>query len=148
MGRHHPLAIIFSTGFAAAALIGCPGGDGAAAADGRSFGTDWRAVRSGPAEVFLRRVDSRWRVVAIVHDAAAATAWRADYTQFAGDLPRGVRLMSTATGRAFDLRLQLSQVEINPVLAASVFTVTVPDGTAPLTLDELRGADPMADAGR
>lgn len=137
------------------ALTGCLGdADGGRAPEpgaARAFGADWRALTVGDAEVYLRRLDGgRWRTVAIVHADRTdrAAGWRADYAGFAGDLPRSVHLRSADEGRRFDLRLQLSQVDINPQLGADVFVVKVPDGAMPLTLDELRRTGPMADVGR
>ena len=136
------------------ALTGCvgAGADGRATVDPtapRAFGTDWRSVTVGEAEVYLHRLDGgRWRTVAILHGGGPAAGWRADYGGFADDLPRSVHLRSADEGRRFDLRLQLSQVEINPPLGAEVFLVKVPDEAVPLTLDELRRNGPMADVSR
>ena len=46
-------------------------------------------------------------------------------------------------GAGFDLRLALSQVEINVALDPIVFTVIVPAGAQPIGLDELRRAGPL-----
>ncbi len=47
--------------------------------------------------------------------------------------------------RRFDLRLALSQVEINGTLDPATFRVQVPAGAAPMTLEELRQAGPLAE---
>ena len=44
--------------------------------------------------------------------------------------------------RSFDLRLTLSQVEINVPLGADAFTVQIPRSARPISLDELRHARP------
>ena len=68
---------------------------------------------------------------------SGAGGWRADYSDFMGDLPRSIHLASTEP-RRFDLRLQLSQVDVNVGLDPATFRVTVPAGTQPITLEELR----------
>jgi hypothetical protein len=67
--------------------------------------------------------------------------WRAEYRDFHNDLPRAIRLTSP-DGRRFDLRLSLSQVEVNPALGADTFGVRVPRSAAPITLEELRHSRP------
>jgi len=126
------------------ALTGCAPDD--AAGNGRRFGSDWRTVTLGLGEAFVRRQGAApWRLVAVVHRADRGGGWRADYGDFAGDLPRTVRLTSLDGARRFDLRLTLSQVEINPTLDAEVFTLKVPDSVSPITIDELRQSGPMAE---
>lgn len=100
----------------------------------RAIGDDWRIVHDGDGEIYLRRSPSPapWRVV-----AATRPGWRADFGDFDGDWPRTIRLTAADRSR-FDLRLALSQVEINPALAADAFTVSVPPSATPITLDELR----------
>jgi hypothetical protein len=126
------------------ALSGCvssPRADQATAA-----GNDWRIVPDGPGNVYLHR-DSRegpWRLVAAVRESAG---WRAEYRDFqqggsTDGLPRSVRLTSTDAKR-FDLRLSLSQVEINTALGSEVFTVQIPQNTEPITLEELERTGPL-----
>lgn len=123
-----------------AVLTGCvvPEPD---AEKGRAYGDDWVAVDlRGGASVFLRTVDGRRRVVAGVRGPLTI-----EYREFTGDTPRQVRLRShggSGTVTA-DLTVGLSQVEINVPLDPSAFTVRVPEGALPLTLDELRRAGPL-----
>jgi len=127
-----------------AALTGCTIGPGRVpesapdAAGARAIGSEWRLVRDGDGDVYLRRAAPTgvWRLVATVRPD-----WRADYDDFQGDLPRTIRLTSTDRHH-FDLRLALSQVDINPSLGADAFTVTVPRSATPITLDELRHSRP------
>jgi len=117
-------------------LTGCaerPAADGA-----RAVGDDWRVVRAGDGDVYIRRSPSAspWRVVASVHPD-----WRADFADFDAGLPRTIRLTGR-DARRFDLRLALSQVDVNPALGADAFTVQVPRSAAPITLDELRHSRP------
>jgi len=112
---------------------------------GRQFGESWRSVTSADHEAWLHRQSpqARWRLVAVTHRPAGTVGWRADYADFQNDLPRTVSLRSVDSQR-FDLRLGLSQVELNAPLGADVFDVKVPASAQPITLDELRGSGPMA----
>jgi len=121
------------------ALTGCTPG---AAAAGRQFGTDWRVVTAGSVEAYLRRTpQATWQLVAAVHHADGGE-WRAEYSDPAAGLPRTVHLVS-ADGKRFDLRLALSQVELNARLGADVFRVQVPRDADPITIDELRRGGPL-----
>lgn len=122
-------------------LTGCDR-ETAAAADVRAFGDDWRVV-GGDRLRYLRRErpSAPWQLVSVV--TSGAGGWRADYLDFVDGLPRRVRLVSNEA-RRFDLRLALSQVDLNVELEPSTFRVTVPPGTAPITLDELRAAGPLS----
>jgi hypothetical protein len=108
----------------------------------QQFGDDWRMVPDADGDVFLRR-ESRtapWRIVAAVH--RQTTAWRAEYRDFQGGLPRTVRFRADDPKR-FDLRLALSQVELNVPIAGEAFRIDVPRDAAPITLDELRASGPL-----
>ena len=94
----------------------------------------------GTSEVYLHRdrdadpVASRRRSCT----AGQPSAWRAEYRDFASDLPRSIRLISTPSDR-FDLRLTLSRrgnqrADLQP----ETFRVQIPAGTTPLTIEELR----------
>jgi len=127
-----------------ATLTGC---SLAAPENGRRFGDDWRAVSVGSTDVYLRRYprESKWQLVASVHHAAASSGsreWRAEYAGFEAGLPRSVRLTSAPDDR-FDLRLTLSQVELNARLGPEVFRVEVPPGAEPMTLEELKRSGPL-----
>jgi hypothetical protein len=112
---------------------------------GRQFGDAWRSVTSGEHEAWLHRPtgNAPWQLVTVVHRSATGASWRADYSDLQGDMPRAVRLVS-ADGRRFDLRLVLSQVEVNAPLGPEVFEVKVPVSAQPITLDELKRSGPMA----
>lgn len=114
---------------------------------GRQLGDDWRVVPDGTTEVYLHRVPhiGPWRVAAAVHHDPGRPAWRAEYRDFAGDLPRTVRFVSSDAKR-FDLRLALSQIDLNVKLDAAAFEVNVPPGTDPISLEELRQNGPLAGA--
>jgi hypothetical protein len=110
--------------------------------EARAFGDDWRVV-DGEAARYLRRTEKSgpWRLVSVVR--SGADGWRADYSNFTSDLPRSIRLIANDR-RRFDLRLELSQVDINVELDPSTFRVNVPPGTQPLTLEELRAGGPLS----
>jgi hypothetical protein len=127
------------------ALTGCALAPDAQKA--HQLGTDWRVVPDGASDLYLRREAGQWRIVGAVHrrpgqSSAAGSGWRAEYHDFQNGLPRTVRLTSSDS-RRFDLRLTLSQVEVNVPLAAEVFTVRIPADTQPITLEELRESGPL-----
>jgi hypothetical protein len=127
-------------------LTGCAA-SGAGAVAGRQIGADWRVVSDQSADLYLQR-DSRaasWRLVAAVHREAGRPEWRAEYRDFENGLPHTLRLASTDTNR-FDLRLALSQVEINAPLEPAAFEVKIPPGSRPITIAELRDSGPLSDA--
>jgi hypothetical protein len=128
-------------------LTGCA--FAATAADARRVGDEWRVLR-GAGEWYLRRERAAdpWRLVAVVHHEPGRPAWRVEYRDFQDDLPRAMRLKS-ADAHRFDVSLTLSQVEINAPLDADTFRVQVPASYAPISLDDLRRAGPLAeDEGR
>lgn len=126
-------------------LTGCLAG---AEGTGRQFGESWRSVTAADREAWLHRQsrDGPWRLVAVVHHRAGEGEWRVDYSDFQDDLPRSVHLIS-ADPRRFDLRLGLSQVELNAPIAADVFDVKVPASAQPITLEELRRSGATASQG-
>jgi hypothetical protein len=108
-----------------------------------AFGQNWRVLGDGTTEVFVRRDKpaSPWQLAAVLHRTPGRPVWRAEYRDFLNGLPRSVRLASSDRQR-FDLRLVLSQVEVNTPLGPQVFAIEIPPGTAPITIDELRHARP------
>ncbi|HUK36755.1 MAG TPA: hypothetical protein VLV86_22725 [Vicinamibacterales bacterium] len=107
-----------------------------------AFGDDWRAVRDGPATVYLRRsgADAPWRLVARIRQGA----WRADYSKFDNDLPHAVHLVSRPAGR-FDLQLDLSQIELNVALGPEAFKRPQAGTATPIGLEELRQSGPLGE---
>jgi len=128
------------------ALTGCvPAID---ASGGREAGDLWRII-PGEQETYLHRVSAAapWQLLAVIHRPVSRPAWRAEYRDFANGLPRTIQLVSEAAGR-FDLRVALSQIEINAALDVATFVLRVPPEFAPITLDELREAGPLAEPDR
>lgn len=124
-----------------ATLTGCPTGALPGVAEARALGVNWRVVGTSPAQYLRREGSGPWRLVSVVHPGA--DGWRVDYTNFLGDLPRSLHLVSTTRGR-FDLRMDLSQVEVNVALEPSTFDVKIPAGVRPMTIDELRSGEPLS----
>ena len=126
-----------------ATLTGCaPTGRSAPGDEARAFGAEWRILEGDPVRYLRReRPGAPWRLVSVVR--SGPDGWRADYTAFADDMPRRIRLVST-TPRQFDLRLELSQVDVDAALEPSTFVVKVPAGVEPITLDELRASGPLS----
>jgi hypothetical protein len=126
-------------------LTGCA--DAPESAEGRQPGPDWRVVTAGTRTYYLQRAGSSapWRLVAVVH-RDPRVEWRAEYRMFVDGLPHDVRLRAAEQHRV-DLRLEMSQVELNEPLGPAVFQVTIPQAFAPMTLEELRRSAPFG-AGR
>ena len=125
------------------ALTACTAASDSSSA--RQLGDNWRVVSNGPSEIYLYR-DAHakpWRLVAAVRRDAGHASWRAEYRDFVEGLPRTVRLASVDEAR-FDLRLTLSQVAVNEPLDAAAFTLRIPAGARPITLDELKRSGPLA----
>jgi hypothetical protein len=118
-----------------AMLTGCV----RAAADAtaaRSYGTDWLSIDlTAGGTVYLHRADGTWRIV-----AGRYGGLEIDYPAFQGDRPSQVVLR----GADLNLVLALTQVEVNGELARDqLVALKIPDGVAPLSLDQLRTAGPL-----
>jgi hypothetical protein len=97
----------------------------------------------GRATLYLRRV----RGAVLELRAARRDNWQIEYSDWQNDLPRTVRIISTAEP-AVDLTARLSQIETNVDLEDSAFTVDVPRDALPITLEELRDAGPLRGTSR
>jgi outer membrane lipoprotein-sorting protein len=124
-------------------LTGCVGQP--AEQQGRRLADDWRVVPDGLRLVYLRRQgrEAPWRLVAAVHPRAQPE-WRVGYEVFENGFPHRLRFTS-ADRQRFDLRLDLSQVEINVQLSAEAFEIRVPPTAEPMTLEELRENGPLGE---
>jgi hypothetical protein len=129
---------------AVATAAGTTPSAGQATVEGRRIGEDWRVATEGPSELYFQRQapDRRWRLVAALHRRPNRAFWRAEYRDFENDLPRTLRLVDNES-RRFDLRLALSQVELNAPLPAAAFEVSIPPAADPITLEELRETGPI-----
>jgi hypothetical protein len=134
--------VSLSPGDLGALLAGCVPGDTPASA--RAIGNDWIVFGgpTDPSQVYLRRRDAAWRLAAVERPDLVAA-----FEHSTGAQPSTVRLHSRDEGRgqAFDLSLELSQVELNAPIPPEAFTVTMPPDAIPITLEELRQSGPMRD---
>jgi hypothetical protein len=104
----------------------------------RAYGAEWLLVDlAGGGTVYLRRgADNSWRIAAGTHAGLTIR-----YGESAGTTPSAIRLTSPASaGRPpLDVTLGTSQVEVNGDLPREqLLSLTIPPGTAPITLQELR----------
>jgi hypothetical protein len=122
-----------------AIVAGC--GLGAATpSSGRSFGEEWAAVDADGSVTYLRRVEGRWRVGAAV---------RGDLQVLYSDFGEGrASTVHLKAGSIADLRLGVSQLEINTTIDPKAFEVNVPPEAAPLSIEELRRAGPLGEGAR
>jgi hypothetical protein len=127
-------------------LAGCGLGP-AGTAEGRAFGADWLRLDGGSSGVthWLRRIDGAWRLA-----ASSSGSLEVRYDRFDSGRPAAVRLRRPAgpSGAATDLRMALSQVDLNVSLEDEAFDVEIPGDAVPMTLDELRRAGPLGNADR
>jgi hypothetical protein len=123
-------------------LTGCLADTGVDAGSARGFGDLWRIV-PGERDAYLKRdrPADPWRLVAVLQPGQYG--WRADYSAFMNDVPRSIRLVSNDAGR-FDLRLDLSQVDLNVALEPAVFQIAIPPGAQPMSIEELRANGPLS----
>lgn len=121
-------------------VAGC-GFGGPRAAAGRTYG-DWLAVDANGTTHYLRRIDRRWRLM-----ASARGPLILEYRDFTSQRPSTIRMRATSPAAApraqTDLTVKLSDVAINVPLGPEVFSVEIPAGADPLTLEELRRAGPL-----
>ena len=105
----------------------------------RMYGADWLAVDlgdlKGGATAYLHRKDADWPIVAAVLEGL-----QIDYGNRVGGLPEQVRIR-TADPRQnppVDLQVRFQSFEINAEIDRAAFSVVVPPGTSPITVQELR----------
>jgi hypothetical protein len=105
-------------------------------ASARAYGSDWMAVElSSGGTVYLNRSVGAWRIV-----AGRYGGLEVDYPEFVGNRPSRIVLRGTD----LNLGLALSQVEVNGELPRDqLVAVKIPDGVAPLSIEELRKAGPL-----
>ena len=105
--------------------------------NGRSFGSDWRAVDLDSGVVaYMRTVDGTAAVVAADHGN-----WRVDYSMHRSGFPRQVRIRSVAGD--VDMTAALEQVEINTEIDPKAFDIDAPANATPITLEHLRSVVPL-----
>ena len=116
----------------------------------RQLGDTWQIISIANREIYLHRESTTapWGVSATIRRTTSGEGrWRADFGDRQNGVPHTIHLMSLdesgRIGVAFDLRLVLSQVDVNARLDDSVFTVTAPRDAQSITLDELRRLGPF-----
>jgi hypothetical protein len=111
---------------------------------GREYPDGWVAVDlQGGSVAWLRHLDGVPRVVAGEH-AGLIVEYDAS-GRGSGVTPRELRVRSVPASAAdVNLRIELSQVELNVPLDAATFTVDVPPGTTEITAQELRARGPLS----
>jgi hypothetical protein len=122
------------------------------AIDARRHANGWASIDLfGGATLFLEPVHGKpapggrtlpgppdWQI-----RAARRAGWRIEYPAWSGSFPQSVRLQSDQPAPMVDLTATLSQIETNKNLESAAFTVNVPPGAEPITLDELRDSGPL-----
>lgn len=116
--------------------------DNAAPAEGRQWGSDWKAVTIGPDRVAYLRQQNGRPVVA----AADYGPWHVDYSAHTAGFPRVVRVRR-AGDTAIDITARIEQLDVNTQINPRAWTVEVPSDAEPMTLDELRSIAPLAEKG-
>jgi hypothetical protein len=128
-----------------ALLTGCVTPDPVPQA-GRDYADGWVAVDlEGGSVAWIRQLAATPRIVAGEH-AGLIVEYGAHGAEPAAT-PRDVRVRSHSGSPGsveVDLRIALSQVELNVPLDPATFKVEVPRGTTEITVDELRARGPLA----
>ena len=91
---------------------------------------------------YLRAMQGRPTVV-----AADYGPWHVDYSQHMGGFPRVVRVRR-AGDATIDITARVEQLQVNTQIDPRAWSVEIPSGTDPMTLDELRSIAPLADKPR
>lgn len=117
-------------------LSGCLA-DQVAPTDGRSWPGGWQGVSLGPDRAAYVRTRQGQPVVV----AADYGPWRIDYAEHQGGYPRLVRIRRT---EGTDITARIGQLSVNTPIDSRAFDLEIPADYAPLTLDELRSAAPLA----
>jgi outer membrane lipoprotein-sorting protein len=122
-------------------LAACPAATPAASA-ATAYGTEWTVLDLGAAgTAYLRTTAGERRLAAVVRPD-----WIAEYPErTASGAPTMVRLRDAVEPPRVDVRLRLSQVEINVAVPDEAFRVNVPPSAVPISLDELREAGPLGE---
>ncbi len=117
-----------------AAVTGCGFGI-VSPTSARSYPNGWLALEAGETTIWLRNINGTWKPAAAVRGPLEIR-----YDDVTGPFPGRIRIRTAPTGGAVaaDITMRVSDVDANIELGPEAFTVAIPDGAAPLTLDELR----------
>ena len=117
------------------------------AVDARQHANGWASIELlGGATLYLEPVRAGRTLSAPPNwtlRAAKRAGWQIEYPAWSGNFPQSVRLQSDQPTLMVDLTATLSQIETNKDLEDAAFTVNVPPGAEPITLDELRDSGPL-----
>ena len=124
------------------ALAGCPP-TSLSPNGGRAYGENWVVADSGDDLLYLQRVAGRWR-----NRAWSRGSLLVEYPRMGDGRPERVtfRVERPGGGDAVDLTVKVSGADFNLAIPETAFDVRVPVDAAPITLEELRAAGPMAGA--
>ena len=109
----------------------------------RRYGDEWIAADlSSQRRVWLAREPRGWQLRAIT-DASLTI----EFAGHSGSQPSRMRIRRAGGARdaPIDLRLSLGQVERGLRLPDDAFTVAVPEGAIPITIEDLRQSGPLRD---
>jgi hypothetical protein len=123
-----------------AVLTGCVK-SAAAPAGARAYGIDWLAVDfAGGGVAYLNRRNADWQLA-----AGLLNGLEIQYGNRLGGLPQSVRIRSADSSHTpnVDLDVRLQSFEIGPSLGRDAFSVVIPPGTSPITVDDLRRSGPL-----
>jgi outer membrane biogenesis lipoprotein LolB len=105
----------------------------------RRHANGWASIDlAGGARLYLEPARGGWTL-----RAATRAGWQIEYPAWSANFPQSVRLQSSQPDVNVDLTAALSQIETNKDLEDAAFTVNVPPGADPITLDELRDSGPL-----
>jgi hypothetical protein len=127
-----------------AAVAGCAL-DATEAQSGRAIGERWLAVDVGDERtIYLDRVEEGpWRV-----RGARTPDFTLTYDEMGPGLPARITVRTRAEGAtAAEVRLSVTDVDLNVPLGDEAFRVEVPESAVPLTLEELRETGPLGESG-
>jgi hypothetical protein len=109
------------------------------AMEARRHANGWASIDlAGGARLYLEPARGGWTL-----RAATRAGWQIEYPAWSANFPQSVRLQSSQPDVNVDLTAALSQIETNKDLEDAAFTVDVPPGADPITLDELRDSGPL-----
>ncbi len=118
-----------------AVLTGCVKA-GAAPVSAKTYGSEWLAVElNGGATAYLHRKDADWPLVSAVLEGL-----QIDYGARVDGLPQQVRIRTSDPRQSpqVDLQVRFASFERNPEIEQAAFSVVVPPGTPPISVQELR----------
>jgi len=127
------------------------------AVDARQHGNGWASIDLfGGATLYLEPVRGRPAAAQSISGgralsgppnwqirAAKRAGWQIEYPAWGGGFPQSVRLQSDQPALMVDLTATLSQIETNTDLEDAAFTVNVPPGAEPITLDQIEASGPL-----